>query len=90
MKTLTRGYPLSYSLFNGSQYEGYTMLPVVEDFVRRFKLERIMKATGLDLSVDKVLSDVNYNRLQIKKPPRIINCGAVFYEVSVYFTPILN
>ena len=21
------GYPLSYSLFNGSQYEGYTMLP---------------------------------------------------------------
>jgi len=24
------GYPLSYSLFNGSQYEGYTMLPVKE------------------------------------------------------------
>ena len=35
----TGGYPLSYSLFNGSQYEGYTMLPVVEDFVRRFNLE---------------------------------------------------
>lgn len=33
------GYPLSYSLFNGSQYEGRTMLPVVEDFVRRFNLE---------------------------------------------------
>lgn len=33
------GYPLSYSLFNGSQYEGRTMLPVVEDFVRRFKLD---------------------------------------------------
>jgi transposase len=33
------GYPLSYSLFNGSQYEGYTMIPVVEDFVRRFELE---------------------------------------------------
>ncbi len=32
------GYPLSYSLFNGSQYEGRTMLPVVEDFVRRFGL----------------------------------------------------
>jgi transposase len=30
------GYPLSYSLFNGSQYEGYTMLPTVEDFVQRF------------------------------------------------------
>jgi transposase len=33
------GYPLSYSIFNGSQYEGRTMLPVVEDFINRFKLE---------------------------------------------------
>lgn len=33
------GYPLSYSVFNGSQYEGRTMLPVVEDFVQRFNLE---------------------------------------------------
>ena len=33
------GYPLCYSLFNGSQYEGRTMLPIVEDFVRRFDLE---------------------------------------------------
>jgi len=32
-------YPLSYSLFGGSQYEGYTMIPVVEDFVRRFGLD---------------------------------------------------
>jgi transposase len=33
------GYPLSYSLFNGSQYEGRTMLPIVEDFVHRFHLD---------------------------------------------------
>jgi transposase len=33
------GYPLSYSLFNGSQYEGRTMLPIVEDFVERFNLK---------------------------------------------------
>lgn len=32
------GYPLSYSLFNGSQSEGYTMIPIVEDFIERFKL----------------------------------------------------
>lgn len=32
------GYPLSYSLFNGSQYEGYTMIPIVDDFIQRFKL----------------------------------------------------
>ena len=33
------GYPLSYSVFRGSQYEGHTMLPVIEDFVRRFNLD---------------------------------------------------
>lgn len=32
------GYPLSYSLFNGSQYEGYTMIPVIDDFKQRFSL----------------------------------------------------
>jgi transposase len=36
------GYPLSYSLFNGSQYEGRTMLPIVEDFVQRFNLENFV------------------------------------------------
>jgi transposase len=33
------GYPLSYALFNGSQYEGRTMIPVIEDFVKRFNLQ---------------------------------------------------
>lgn len=32
------GYPLSYSIFNGSQYEGYTMIPIIEDFVSRYNL----------------------------------------------------
>jgi len=36
------GYPLSYSLFNGSQYEGRTMIPIVEDFVKRFNLENFV------------------------------------------------
>jgi transposase len=33
------GYPLSYSIFKGNQYEGYTMIPIIDDFVRRFNLE---------------------------------------------------
>ena len=34
------GYPLSYSLFNGSQYEGFTMIPMIDDFKQRFTLGR--------------------------------------------------
>ena len=33
------GYPLSYSVFNGKQYEGYTMIPIIDDFVKRFDLK---------------------------------------------------
>lgn len=32
------GYPLSYSIFNGKQYEGYTMIPIIDDFVQKFSL----------------------------------------------------
>ena len=36
------GYPLAYSVFCGSQYEGFTMIPVVEDFVTRFHLKDLI------------------------------------------------
>ena len=32
------GYPLAYSIHEGNKYEGHTMLPVVEDFVKKFDL----------------------------------------------------
>ena len=35
----TGGYPLAYTVFCGSQYEGFTMIPIVEDFVKRFDLD---------------------------------------------------
>jgi transposase len=33
------GYPLAYSIHEGNKYEGHTMVPVVEDFVKKFNLE---------------------------------------------------
>ena len=33
------GYPLAYSIHEGNKYEGHTMLPMVEDFVKKFELE---------------------------------------------------
>jgi hypothetical protein len=35
----TGGYPLAYSIHKGNQYEGTTMLPVVEEFVKKFNLD---------------------------------------------------
>ncbi len=33
------GYPLAYNIFNGAQYESYTMIPIIDDFKRRFGLD---------------------------------------------------
>lgn len=47
------GYPLAYSTFCGSQYEGFTMIPVVEDFVTRFKLKDFVVVTDSGLMTKK-------------------------------------
>lgn len=68
------GYPLSYSLFNGSQYEGYTMLPIVDDFVQRFNLGKdfvVIADSGLMSAKNvKLLRDGGYKYIigaRIKK-----------------------
>lgn len=33
------GYPLAYNIFNGAQYESYTMIPIIDDFKQRFGLD---------------------------------------------------
>ncbi|MCL2284074.1 MAG: IS1634 family transposase [Fibromonadales bacterium] len=38
----TGGYPLAYSIHEGNKYEGHTMLPVVEKFVREFNLGKFV------------------------------------------------
>ena len=58
------GYPLSYSLYNGSQYEGYTMIPMIDDFKQRYNLGDdfvIVADSGL-MNADnvKLLRDAKY------------------------------
>lgn len=50
------GYPLAYSVFCGSQYEGFTMIPVVEDFVKRFILEDFVVVADSGLMSKKNLA----------------------------------
>ena len=53
------GYPLSYTVFNGSQYEGRTMIPVIDDFVSRFGLTDFVVVADAGL-----LSRKNINMLK--------------------------
>jgi len=36
------GYPLAYELFEGSKYEGHTMLPVIEAFKKKYQVEQLV------------------------------------------------
>lgn len=43
------GYPLSYCIFNGSQYEGYTMLPIIDGFIQRFSLDDFVVVAKVEI-----------------------------------------
>ena len=57
------GYPIGYDIFEGNTYEGHTLIPVLERFEARFKLEKpiIVADAGL-LSKDnlKALKEKGY------------------------------
>ena len=47
------GYPLSYSIFSGKQFEGYTMIPIIDDFVQRFSLKDFVVVADAGLMSEK-------------------------------------
>ena len=57
------GYPLSYAVFNGSQYEGRTMIPIIDDFKQRFALKDfvVVADSGLMSKTNvKLLKEAGY------------------------------
>ncbi|MBK7387528.1 MAG: IS1634 family transposase [Bacteroidetes bacterium] len=59
----SNGYPLAYEIFNGSQFEGHTMLPVLESFKRKYQLERLVVVADSGLLSKpnvKLLKEQNY------------------------------
>ncbi|MCF0220613.1 MAG: IS1634 family transposase [Muribaculaceae bacterium] len=57
------GYPLSYCIFNGSQYEGYTIIPVIDDFIQRFALDDFVVVADAGLMSKRnvqLLEDAGY------------------------------
>lgn len=36
------GYPLAYDLFRGNEFEGHTMLPIIDAFKSKYKLEKLV------------------------------------------------
>ncbi|MDR1881382.1 MAG: IS1634 family transposase [Prevotella sp.] len=80
------GYPLAYSVHEGNKYEGHTMLPVVEDFVKKFDLKDfvVVADSGLMNSDNiELLEANNYKYIlgaRIKNESRIIKTWILSQE----------
>ena len=55
------GYPLAYEIFEGNKFEGHTMLPVIDHFKQKYRLEQLVIVADSGL-----LSNSNINELQQK------------------------
>jgi len=55
------GYPLAYEIFEGNKFEGYTMLPVIDTFKKKFNLQQLVVIADSGL-----LSKSNVETLQEK------------------------
>jgi transposase len=47
------GYPLAYDIFEGNQFEGHTMLPVINTFKEKYKLESLVVVADAGLLSNK-------------------------------------
>lgn len=74
------GYPLAYSIHEGNKYEGYTMLPIVKDFVKKFKLEDFVVVADSGLMNAKNIAELEKNDYKYIIGARIKNENKVVTE----------
>ena len=55
------GYPLAYRVHEGNKYEGHTMLPVVTEFVRKYRLENFIVVADSGLMNGDNIADLETN-----------------------------
>ncbi len=70
------GYPLAYSIHEGNKYEGHTMLPVVNDFVDKFKLKDVVIVADSGLMNSKNIAELEKNGYKYIIGARIKNENA--------------
>jgi transposase len=69
----TGGYPLAYEIYNGKKYEGDTMLPVLNLFKRKYKLQDLVVVADAGLLTNKNIESLQSNGYQYILGARIKN-----------------
>jgi transposase len=69
----TDGYPLAYEIYNGKKFEGDTLLPLINMFRRRYKLNDVVVVADAGLLSNKNITSLQDNYYQYILGARIKN-----------------
>lgn len=67
------GYPLAYDIFEGKQYEGHTMLPIINGFRDKYKIEKLIVVADSGLLSTQNINDLIINDYDFVLGARIKN-----------------
>ena len=67
------GYPLAYDIFPGNKYEGHTMLPVLNGFKTKYKIEHITVVADSGLLTSTNIEQLQSNNYEFILGARIKN-----------------
>lgn len=72
------GYPLAYEIFEGNKFEGHTMLPIVDAFKARYRLDQLVIIADSGLLSKDNINDLKKNGYEfilgarIKSEPNVL------------------
>lgn len=69
----TDGYPLAYEIYKGNKFEGDTMLPVINLFKRKYKLQKLVVVADAGLLSNKNMEALQQNNYEYILGARIKN-----------------
>ena len=67
------GYPLAYDIFEGSQFEGHTLLPVINSFKEKYKLDKLVVVADSGLMSGKNIEQLTQSHYEFIIGARIKN-----------------
>lgn len=74
------GYPIGYEIFQGSTYEGHTLIPVLEKFEQRFNLQKPVVVADAGLLSSSNIKDLEQKGYTFILGARIKNESALVKE----------
>lgn len=74
------GYPLAYDIFEGSKFEGHTLLPVIDVFKAKYQLEKLVIVADAGLLSKLNISLLISNKYEFILGARIKNESQVFQK----------